>query len=265
MVRVRAASTWPIAASVIRNRNGISLIANPAIKVSPAGSWAMMRSGGRSKPVAHGETRRNIQPLGAKTKANPNATVTWGTDSSGDNRRWTRAKPRVPCHPAQNRITTANATNVVANPLTKERRTDSARPGAAHSWRHGSKVKDSPPSAGKYPSAGNKVPIKPAATGPRNKNSVTSGTARSAELRRRAQSASLVVISLIFMPPRSKHQRAQGDIKAEQQQGDEQGLAEPRLRQLSAKARTQAHTKQRGQGRNRRYSADFHIHSAVAG
>jgi hypothetical protein len=149
IVRVRAASTWPIAARVIRNRNGISLITKPAINVSPAGSWATIMSGGRANPVAQGDASRSSQPLGASRNARPKATVTWGTDSSGDNRRWTRVKPRVPCQPAQNRITTAKDSTVVARPVTKESRTESARPGAASRRCHGARERVSPPSAGK--------------------------------------------------------------------------------------------------------------------
>ena len=160
----------------------------------------MMMSGGRVSPLAQGDTRRRIQPLGASTKASPKATVTWGTDSSGDNRRWTRAKPGVPCQPAQNRITTASATKVVASPLTKDRRTDSASPGAASKFRHGVSDRVSPPSAGRYPNAGSKVPIRPAATGPKNSSNVIKGTARSAEFRRLALPRSLAAMPAALIP-----------------------------------------------------------------
>ncbi len=149
MVRTRAASTWPIAASVIRNRNGISLIISPAISASPSGSWTMMRSGGRSYPVSQGEVRRKIQPEGASRNASPNATVTWGIDRSGERNLCTQAKDAVPCQPAKKRITTAKERAVTASPVTKERRIDSATPGAANSARHGSRLNVTPPSAGR--------------------------------------------------------------------------------------------------------------------
>ena len=57
---------------------------SPKIKDSPSASCRIIMSGGLIKPVAQGDIRRTIQPLGVSKNAKPNAIVTCGTESNGD-------------------------------------------------------------------------------------------------------------------------------------------------------------------------------------
>lgn len=76
----------------MRNRNGSSLIASPAVIVRPKGSPITRTSGGRSKPVAQGESTRMAKPEGAARKASPKAAAAWGTASTGESARRNTAK-----------------------------------------------------------------------------------------------------------------------------------------------------------------------------
>ena len=96
------------------------------------------------------------------TKASPIATATCGTASSGDSKRRTKAKARVPSPAAATRITNAKEIAVDPNPMNRLTAIDWVRPGVEKRARHGSKLSSLRPSAGKYPNAGANTPATPA-------------------------------------------------------------------------------------------------------
>ncbi|EWH00567.1 hypothetical protein [Halomonas sp. BC04] len=122
---------------------------SPAISDSPQGSWTISRSGGRSQPVTPGDISREIRPDGAIRKASPKAAAAWGIDSSGETMRRIQRSSRLPEAPARNSSTTVSEIRVVTRPLEKLTATERARPGWANSSRHGVRLNEVPPSAGK--------------------------------------------------------------------------------------------------------------------
>ena len=116
---------------------------------SPAGSLTISTSGGRSQPVSQGEMSRAAIPDGAIRKASPKAAAACGTDSSGDMRCCSREKAGVPAQPARNSMTMASAAAAVATPAVSDSSAECQMPGWARSWRKGSSVSASPPSAGR--------------------------------------------------------------------------------------------------------------------
>ena len=159
------ASDCASAASNMSNRYGVSFSQRPSTSAKPQGSCTNAMSGGVRHPVSHGETPRAAHPLGAARNANPIASAECGVANTGG------IQARIArSHPAR-RASTVSATAdpsdriVAAIPVVTVRNRLPRNPGHASSSRQGAHEKASPPSAGRYPNAGNKVAARPASTG----------------------------------------------------------------------------------------------------
>jgi hypothetical protein len=64
-----------MAAMEANKKNGVSLSINPNIKDNPYSSGIIKKSGGRLKPVSHGDNNLKISPLGDNKKIKPTAIV----------------------------------------------------------------------------------------------------------------------------------------------------------------------------------------------
>ena len=149
---------------------------SPAISASPAGSCTISRSGGRSQPVAQGDSARAIQPDGAIRNAMPKAAAACGTASSGESSRRTASKAPVPCSDASTSTTRPSERTAETSPVTTLRRAASMKPGQARRSRNAPKPGRSAPMAGSQPKAGPNAPSSPATTGPSIASTVRAGT-----------------------------------------------------------------------------------------
>ena len=109
----------------------------------------MSQSGGRSKPVAHGDISRISHPLGAIRKASPMAIVAWGIDSNGEIKRREIRRNAVPSAAARNSTTITTEIRVEENPTHTARSVPRPMPGQSRSAAQGARLTSVAPSAGK--------------------------------------------------------------------------------------------------------------------
>ena len=124
------------------------MVASPKMRLSPAGSCRISRSGGRSHPVSAGDRARAIQPEGAIRNARPKAAAACGTDRSGDSIRSIAPKARVPAQPAQMSTTSDSDSAVAAKPTPRLSAIARGSPGQAASASNAARLGRCPPSAG---------------------------------------------------------------------------------------------------------------------
>jgi len=129
--------------------------------------------------VRLGDSNLAIHPDGAIRKTNPNAAAACGTDKSGDNRRSSTRKARVPDQLAAISATISNDKAVAIRPTHSDRRVAAPSPCQSSNVRKGSSDGPLRPAAGRCPNAGRTVPHRPAMTGPNIASNVSAGRRRS--------------------------------------------------------------------------------------